>query len=179
MPELSSVAGLLGALSAPSRLTLLATVAQRQSQGDDCSLTAVATAVGRDSKSTVKDAVRLKEVGLVSIEGHTLSADLSVLSATADAIDATLPVTRLLAEDPDLHRFFKHGRLLKLPENPDYRWRVAQLLVRLLPPGRQLSESEVNDLLGQAHTDYAALRRLLVDLKLVTRSASSDYQRVT
>lgn len=178
MSELSSAAELLGALSVSSRLTLLANVAERQSRGDDCSLGAVAAAVGRDSKSTVKDAVRLKEVGLVSIEGHTLSADLSVLSAAADAIDATLPVTGLLSEDPDLGRFFKYGRLVKLPENPDFRWRVAQILVRLLPPDRQLPESEVNDLLSQVHSDYAALRRLLVDLKLVSRAASSNYQRV-
>ncbi|MEU9396454.1 DUF2087 domain-containing protein [Streptomyces sp. NPDC048324] len=178
MSELSSAAEMLGALAASSRLTLLATVAERQSRGDDCSLGAVAAAVGRDPKSMVKDAVRLKEVGLLSIEGHTLAADLSALSVAADAIDANLPVTGLLTEDPDLERFFKHGRLVKLPENPDFRWRVAQLLVRLLPPDRQLSESEVNDLLGQVHSDYAALRRLLVDLKLVTRAASSDYQRV-
>ncbi len=178
MSELSSAAERLAALSVSSRLTLLATVAERESRGDDCSMSAVAAAVGRDPKSMVKDAVRLKEAGLVSIEGHILSADLSALGVAADAIDATLPVTRLLAEDPDLERFFKHGRLVKLPENPDYRWRVAQLLARLLPPGRQLSESEVNDLLSQAHSDYAALRRLLVDLKLVTRAASSGYQRV-
>jgi hypothetical protein len=49
--------------------------------------------------------------------------------------------------------------------------------VRLLPGDRSLSEAEVSALLRPVHGDVAPLRRLTVDLGLVTRNGSSDYRR--
>jgi hypothetical protein len=102
-----------------------------------------------------------------------------LLRAAAAAIDASFPVTALLAGEPDLGRFFGHGRLVTMPEKPVLKRRIAELLVRLLPADRVLAEAEVNAALRPVHDDVASLRRLMVDLGLVTRNGSSDYRRVT
>jgi hypothetical protein len=175
--EVSRAAALLGALAVPSRLELLAAVVRRQRERADCSVRALAAELDRGQRELVKDVVRLRECGLLSVDGGGMSVELEVLRAAAGAIDATFPVTGLLASEPDLGRFFRHGRLATMPENPNLKRRIAALLVRLLPTDRTLSEAEVNAALRPVHDDVASLRRLMVDLGLVTRNGSSDYRR--
>lgn len=169
---------MLSSLGVASRLDLLATVIRRQADGADCSLPAVAAATGRGQRDLAKDLVHLTECGLLAVRGGVVTADLAPLRAAADAVDATHPVTALLADDPDLARLFRHGRLVTWPEDPALWRRIAYLAVRLLPEDAELPEAEVNRLLGQLHDDHATLRRLLVDLRLVTRSGSDHYRRV-
>ncbi|MQA79223.1 MAG: DUF2087 domain-containing protein [Streptosporangiales bacterium] len=176
--DLGHAAALLGVLSTPRRLDLLATIVRRQASGADCSLGAVATAMDSSQQALAKDLVRLQECGLLTIESGGVSADLSVLRSAADAVGETLPITPHLAIDPDLARFFSHGRLVTVPFDADLQRRIAKVLVRLLPLDVEMSEAEVNDLLGQVHPDHALLRRLLVDERLVTRHASAGYRRV-
>ncbi|NED95040.1 DUF2087 domain-containing protein [Phytoactinopolyspora alkaliphila] len=103
---------------------------------------------------------------------------MTPLSTAADGLLAGLPVTRLLAEEPDLLRFFANGRLTTLPLDRGTRERVAGVLVRLIPAGRVLSEAEVNQMLNEVYDDHATLRRLMVDSGLLTRAGSADYRRV-
>ncbi len=175
---LADAARVLSALAAPGRLGLLATVAGRQEAGLDTTVDALATATRRDRRALLRDANRLTDCRVLRLHGGTFVADLDTLRAAAAAIDRTFPIAALLDEEPDLARFFQHGQLGTMPDNPDLRLRIAQLLVRLLPNGAVLPEAEVNRLLAQAHPDYAALRRMLVDYRLVTRDAASRYQRV-
>lgn len=179
MSDLSRTAALLAVLSTPDRLRLLASVVGRQEQARDCSLPAVAAEVRMTPKAAAKEAVRLAECGLLSFDGHVVQADLSPLKKAADEMVADLPVTALLAQDPELAKFFKGGRLTLFPEDYQLQQRLARVLVGLLPSDRTLSEPAVNQILSQVHDDHATLRRLLVDYGVVVRGASSDYRRVT
>lgn len=179
MRAISRAAALLAATSSPIRLSILAAVALRESRGDDHSLEAVAADTGLSVRTLVDEACRLRESGLLSIVGHRLSTDLSVLQGTAEELVAALPVSVLLREEPALKAFFKHGRLSRLPESPDTLSKCLHVIARLLPVDRKLSEAEVNAILLEVSDDYASLRRLLVDHGLVTRSRDGgSYQRV-
>ncbi|RFS87601.1 DUF2087 domain-containing protein [Actinomadura spongiicola] len=111
------------------------------------------------------------------MRGQVLSTNLTALRGTADVLVQDLPMTRLLRSEPELERFFKQGRLVDLPDKPDVLERIGRLLVQLLPTDRVLTEAEVDRRLAEVHDDHAALRRLLVGLRLVTRDAGSDYRR--
>lgn len=169
-------AALVSALSAPQRIAILAAVIARPG----IPLGSVADELDVSLKVLMKDVVRLQDVGLVSLDGHTLSADLSALNEAGDALIAELPITQLLDDDPhDLGRFFRLGRLTSFPEDAGTLEQLADLVVRLLPTNSELTEPEVNEILSQVHDDHATLRRLLVDHQLVTRRASSGYCRVS
>lgn len=176
--DLSAAAALLSSLGVPSRLDLLATVARRQAEGADCALPAVATAVGRSQRDLAKDLSHLTDCGVLSVRGGVVTADLTPLRTAADTLDEVHPVTPLLADDPDLARLFRHGRLVTVPESDELWHRIGRLAVRLLPVDVDLPEPEVNRLLGQLHPDHATLRRLLVDMRLVTRHGSDAYRRL-
>lgn len=175
----SRAAGQLTVLSSPVRLRLLAAVADSEENDGDRSLTAIADTLGLTVKALMKEAVRLQDAGLLTMNGRVLSTNLPALRETADALVGDLPMTRLLRSDPDLERFFKHGRLVGLPDKPDVLRRIGRLLVELLPPDRTLTEAEVDRRLAEVHDDHVTLRRLLVDLRLVTRDAGSNYRRST
>ncbi|WP_199487268.1 DUF2087 domain-containing protein [Actinomadura spongiicola] len=173
----SRAAAQLTALTSPARLSLLTAVATHERNGGDRSLTAIATALGLTVKALLKEAVRLQEAGLLTMRGQVLSTNLTALRGTADVLVQDLPMTRLLRSEPELERFFKQGRLVDLPDKPDVLERIGRLLVQLLPTDRVLTEAEVDRRLAEVHDDHAALRRLLVGLRLVTRDAGSDYRR--
>ena len=177
MSVVSQAAAMLNALSSPNRLALLSTVSARAAAGQDCSLTSLAAALDLPMKALVKEVARLQECGLLSIDGRTVSADLTALRGTADALGDELPVARLLTMAPDLSRYFVHGRLASMNLDHSVRLRLAPLLARLLPDDRALTEAEVNDLLHQVHDDHATLRRMLVDLGQLTRDGAADYRR--
>lgn len=122
--------------------------------------------------------MRLEECGLIRVQGLELTPDLAILERYATGLVARLPIAQLLEQDPFLDRYFRHGRLNSVPENPPVRKRLADLLVQLLPADRVMSEAEVNGVLGSVYDDYAALRRILVDYRLLSRNGSSDYRRV-
>lgn len=105
---------------------------------------------------------------------------MPALADTADSLTGALPVVALLTEEPDLARFFVHGRLPRLPvlSRVEERQRLADLLVRLLPADRSLAEPQVNAVLGEVMDDVAALRGFLVEERRVTRRGAEDYRRV-
>jgi hypothetical protein len=177
MPVVSQAAAMLNALSSPSRIALLSAVSARTAAGQDCSLAALAAALDVPMKALVKEVARLQDCGLVSLDGRTVSADLTVLRDTADALVEELPVARLLTMAPDLSRFFVHGRLASVNFDHSVRLRLAPLLARLLPEDRALTEAGVNELLHQVHDDHATLRRMLVDQGQLTRDGAADYRR--
>jgi hypothetical protein len=170
--NLSQAAALLAALASTDRLAVLTAVAVR----GNSSLADVATDTGLATRAVVKEAVRLADCGLLTMNGQQIAANLAPIRAAADAIESALPTTRLLASDPLLARHFRHGRLVAVPDDLGLRHRLADLVVQLLPADRELTEKEVNDLLGEVYDDHAALRRLLADLGRVTRKGSAGYR---
>lgn len=174
---LGRAAELLSTLAVASRLEVLAVV-QRSSRDEPCKLGDLARATGRSQRDLGKDLAHLQECGLVRVQNGAATADLTPLADAAAAVDATLPVTRLLAAHPDLGQLIRHGRVTTWPENQALLRRIAELAVQLLPRNTELEESEVNELLSQLHPDCATLRRLLVDAGLVRREGSAAYRRV-
>ena len=179
MSQINEAASLLSAVASPRRLMLLAVASDRARNGEDTSVQAVATSLSVDLKDLMKDVARLQDCGLVRMDGHRMSVSLETLGDTAQALVAELPITRLLADQPDVARFFKHGRLTSVPANFQTLKALAGLLVQLLPTDETLTEAEVNAALAQVYDDYATLRRLLVDFMLVTRDGSLNYRRST
>jgi hypothetical protein len=70
-----------------------------------------------------------------------------------------------------LRNFVENGRLKALPVRAAQRRLVLEYLATRFEQGIDYAEAEVNDLVGQYHEDYAALRRCLVDQGFLTRSA--------
>jgi hypothetical protein len=76
-----------------------------------------------------------------------------------------------------LRSFFRDGRLVSIPAR-DRKKLVVLRHVRetCFPEDRIYPEKEVNQRLALLHPDVAALRRHLVDYRLMTRS-SGEYRR--
>ena len=76
-----------------------------------------------------------------------------------------------------LRSFFRDGRLVSIPAQ-DRKKRVVlrHLLDLCFPEDRAYPEKEVNQRLALLHPDVAALRRYLVDFRMMTR-ASGEYRR--
>lgn len=69
-----------------------------------------------------------------------------------------------------IERFFdKHGRLPQLPVRPDTQRELAAYIASFFDGDRQYLESEVNDKLMPFSDEYIALRRMLVDFKVLQR----------
>ena len=76
-----------------------------------------------------------------------------------------------------LRHYTDGPRLKQLPENEAELREIAGWLVDLFETGVSYPEKEVNERLLPAHPDYAEMRRLLIDLGLMTRSRGI-YQKV-
>ena len=72
--------------------------------------------------------------------------------------------------DSTLERFLDpDGRLRTIPSKHGKLLVVLDHLAQRFAPGRGYDESEVRELLTQAHPDHAALRRYLVENQFLTR----------
>lgn len=69
-------------------------------------------------------------------------------------------------------RFFKNGKLIKIPKKYNAKIEVFNFFHTKFENGKQYSEKEVNDILVQYYDDYAVLRRYLVDFKYLNRDKS-------
>jgi hypothetical protein len=89
-------------------------------------------------------------------------------SPTADG-----PGLRKLTEREKVVRaFIREGRLVSIPAKPAKRDLLLPVILdRCFPEDRPYEEKEVNMRLALLHPDVAALRRYLVDGRLMTREA--------
>lgn len=73
-------------------------------------------------------------------------------------------------------RFFKDGKLIKIPKKYESKIEVFKFFHDLFEENRNYSESEVNEILIKYFDDYANLRRYLVDFKYLSRDkAGKNY----
>jgi hypothetical protein len=75
-----------------------------------------------------------------------------------------------------LRNFVEHGRLIRLPARHAQLRVILEYVAGLFDSGRRYAEVEVNELLNTLHDDHAALRRHLVDERLLER-AGGVYRR--
>jgi len=154
----------LRALSDPARLSLLARIAEAGEAG--CSLEAAAGA-GKAAKGARKQVGQLTAAGLVEARDAALVARLDRIR---DALDELAGADDDEAAGPRRVRaLFSRGRLVEIPRAPELRLELLRHLVERFEPGRSYREAEVNALLGEVHDDHAALRRYLVDARLLGR----------
>jgi hypothetical protein len=76
-------------------------------------------------------------------------------------------------------RFFdKQGRLPQLPVKTDTQRELGEHLATFFEPTRRYSEREVNDILMRFSDEYVALRRMLIDYRVLMRdSRGASYWR--
>jgi len=91
-------------------------------------------------------------------------------SRTASVLDA-------LARDVQLRGFVRDGRIERMPAKRSRRLLVLGEVAQIFEPGVRYPEPEVNRVLGELFSDYAALRRYLVDEQLLER-ADGEYWRI-
>jgi hypothetical protein len=73
-------------------------------------------------------------------------------------------------DDPELWRFFRaDGRIAAIPAKQEMRLRLLTHLAKLFERGHAYTEDEVNAAIWPLYSDYATLRRYLIDAKLLTR----------
>lgn len=76
-----------------------------------------------------------------------------------------------------LDAFVRDGRITTIPAAHAKRLVVLDWLAQDFEPGRRYPEREVNAILERRHPDTAALRRYLVDERLLDRAAG-EYWRI-
>ena len=82
------------------------------------------------------------------------------------------PLRRLTEREKVLRAFVHDGRLVSIPAKPKKRELLLSfILEQSFPEDREYEEKEVNQRLALLHPDVAALRRYLVDGRLMSREA--------
>jgi DNA-binding transcriptional ArsR family regulator len=178
----------LKALTTPDRLRILGAVASRPMTADELAAS-LRLPLGR----VVREVGVLRRAGLIEFDRgstrpahvlaigrlHELGRALAALEGGAAATpsdgSAFGDVSR---EDAKILRaFVEDGRLTTIPAQESKRQVVLRyLLEQCFSEDRAYPEKEVNQRLALFHRDVAALRRYLVDSRLMTRSAG-EYRR--
>lgn len=165
-------ATLIGLLADEQRLRVFAAIALGAR-----TIEAAAAAAGVDLATVQTVLPRLVSAGLVE-QRDGLHVSLEALRAAArdrpmrqrDLPGATAEQQRVL------RNFVEGGRLTRLPARHAQRRVVLEYVADRFDTGRQYPEAEVNELLNSLHDDHAALRRYLVDERLLERK-SGVYRR--
>jgi hypothetical protein len=90
---------------------------------------------------------------------------------------AAWSVIDALARDSRLSGFLRDGRIEAMPAKRSRRLLLLGEIAQAFEPGVRYPEREVNRVLGAMFSDYAALRRYLVDEDFMER-AEGQYWRI-
>ncbi|MHA6758874.1 DUF2087 domain-containing protein [Streptacidiphilus sp. PAMC 29251] len=165
MPQLATLAPMASALADPARQRLYAQLVLAGADGLDVAV--LGAGAGRLL-------ARLAQAGLVELTAEGSRAAVRE-QAFADALRAE--------SDPAADegaKLLKDGRIAEMPVRPARRQALLEYLTRrVFEPGVSYGEPEVNIALRQYWEDTSALRRYLVDARLLTRSADGRSYRVT
>jgi DNA-binding HxlR family transcriptional regulator len=174
----------LKALSDASRLRIIGLLVERPHAVEE-----LADALRLAPGTVVHHLKRLRAAGLVDAEARRPYVEYSLridrLHAVGRMLDRlerdTEPAASLPGPDGAalpafdakvLRSFFDGGRLREIPAQDKKRQVVLRyLLDRVFTEERAYPEKEVNQRLALYHPDVAALRRYMVDARLVTRAA--------
>jgi hypothetical protein len=164
---------LCGLLAEPSRLRTYSAIVLGATTPDQ-----VAGSTGLPAPVVVKALQRLTKGGLIEAGRDGFSADEGAFKdAVRESRPEWVPLDPDPARDTVLKAFIRDGRLTHFPTFPDKFRIVLEHLVQGFEAGRAYPEPEVNEILNRWHPDHAALRRELVDARLLQRE-NSVYTRV-
>jgi biotin operon repressor len=131
---------------------------------------------------------KLAEAGLVRAESHGQGTRYALQLESARTLAARLtprPAAPALDEDiADFDRQVLENYLLTDGAIKEIPVQGKKLLVLLryvsdhVEPSRRYTEKQINELLARFHTDFATLRRYLIDFKFMQRTMTgSEYWR--
>jgi ADP-ribose pyrophosphatase YjhB (NUDIX family) len=165
----------VGLLAEPERLKVVSALALGAN-----TILEVASVSGLDPKAVVRAMRRLERGGLVSRAKDQLTLHAELFKDAAREAAPEGP-DEPLSDDPDtdhvLRAFTRDGRIVTYPAQPARRRLLLQHVAAVFEPGVRYPEKEVNALLRAWHSDYAQLRRYLVDELLLDR-AEGEYWRI-
>lgn len=171
-------AELITALAHPDLAGLLAVMPRRPGTAIDAD--ELRTRSGLELKPFAAAVSRGRNAGVLAAPAPgRLAVDTEAIEAVVTGLAALAPLGHLVAARPDLARFARFGRLAEIPIDPAPRAELFAVAADLLPPDRDLTESEVNQHLLLASDDPATLRRELFDAGLLDRSADGSAYRRT
>ena len=141
----------------------------------DHTLDEVIARTGLSSAAAAKALGRLVDAGLVvRAPGGGLQLLTEAFRQAAKEVLARPAVTEHDGAPPEqakvLRAFIQGGRLAQIPMNRAKRAVVLDWLAQEFEPGKRYSEKMVNLVIGQRHSDTAALRRYLVDEGFLDRA---------
>jgi hypothetical protein len=167
--RLEDLSLLFKALSDPARLRILGLLAEHPHAGHE-----LADRLALSPPTISHHMRRLVAARLVDVEPDAQSRIYSLrievireLSGSVLGDDATRPTSE--EDNAVLRAFFDGPRLRQIPASRKKRVIVLRRLLERFAPGKSYPESEVNDLLHEAHEDVATLRRELVDYGFMVR----------
>lgn len=167
---------LAGLLSEPDRLRVVAALVLGATSAEEA-----AARAGLDVRTATRALVRLEAGGLVSTVGGSPVLNVAAFKDAARASAQRRPADEPDTGDPEtdavLRRFVVNGRLVQIPVNRSRRLKILEHIAMTFEPGVRYPEREVNAVLRAWHSDYAALRRYLVDEEFLAREAG-EYWRV-
>jgi DNA-binding transcriptional ArsR family regulator len=167
--RLEDLSLLFKALADPARLRILGLLAERAHAGHELAdrLSLTPPTISHHMRRLV--AARLVDVVPVAQSRiYSLCTDaIRELSGTVLSDTAAQPASE--EENSVLRAFFDGPRLRQIPASRNKRVIVLRRLLERFSPGRTYPESEVNEMLREAHDDVATLRRELVDYGFMVR----------
>lgn len=132
----------------------------------------LAAALGVDQRRILKELASLEAAGLM-VDGALIEEALWEIAAAAPRMaEASAGVVEgpwTADEVKTLQAFFSGDRLSRIPEKRAKRLVVLERLAQEFEPGVKYPERQVSFMLQMFHSDFAALRRYLVDEGLLTR----------
>jgi len=109
-----------------------------------------------------------------------------IYSLNKETLDKKISELVLLAKpeknDSDFEKkvisaFFKYGKLVSIPVQQKKREIVLREILKSFEQEREYTEKEVNLIIADFHDDFCALRRDMIDFKLMTRK-NGIYKRI-
>ena len=169
MPGLDDPADLVRLVADPLRLALLGRAAEGRVQLDE-----VAASLGVHPRKVAEAVGKLRAVGLVDDELRLIPAELQEIARrlpTAESAAAAITDGPWSDEEKQvLARFFSGTRLTEIPTSRGKRKLVLERLAQEFEPGFRYQERDVNFTLQLFHSDYASLRRYMVEEGIMTRA---------
>ena len=142
----------------------------------------LAAATGRRQRDVLAALAPLVQGGVVERDGDAFRLVPEALRAVARTTPSPAPADRTVFhgmtsdERAVLGRFFRGHRLVDVPAQRAKRLVVLERLALEFEPGVRYAETEVNAILAEFHSDYATLRRYLVDEGFLDRDAGAYWR---
>ena len=81
-----------------------------------------------------------------------------------------------LGNESQVEQFFKDdGSLKQIPAKQSKKIAVLKIIASSLEPNRRYSEKELNQLIARFSDDTAAIRRHMIEFKILERNTESIY----